>query len=258
MATALGRAVRSLASSSQSGDINHVTLFLETIIVRSLSTQLSCMLEVDGEPSGFCKAPTAANISKSLPGSAHKTINSLLTVLAAMAIIPIRQGIQGDNDQQDSSKIADALLKRLATSVMLECIQEKREEYRDNKPRLTAITQLRILASAIIMACEECRIATETGTTSIKVNDLITGIISISNRCDIECRPQEQIASFVCDLALCCGQSLDFDAQKILEGFVMNMTRRAETETHSAQTFLWQVALAVSYTHLTLPTKRIV
>lgn len=231
MATTLSRAVRSLAVDS-SRDYDHATQFLRGIVMQALELQSISTADtrlVKEEPT------KAIHTSQALLGGALRTIDSLLTVLTAISIISNIQNKQ-TADLRNPHRTARALVQSLAMSVLIESEAGLQEQ------SVTATRiKSRILASALISNIDQDRVAKDMAYVGNK--DLILGLASMPEHVVDGHTIMEDTSSFVCNLAMCCGQSLSLSAQTILEELVQNLLLCSETAGASEKGYLQQLAL---------------
>lgn len=245
MSRMLSDAVRSLASGNGSADVSHIINFLEQIVMQALNTRQTTRPppSVGAAESGGLKEESTKIIpaSQSLSEAIYKTIDSLITVLTTMSIIFTRRDDHETSNRQNLSRRAVNLLQSLATSILVRCHDQHRKQ-EDGESTSSTRIKLSIVASALITKIEADK--RKSDVKLIGTNDLISGINIISQQhSDLHRTVTEKISSFVCNLALCCGQSLSFDAQDMLEDLVENLITHAETATVEATSFLHQLAL---------------
>ncbi|KAF1350889.1 hypothetical protein BDV97DRAFT_368591 [Delphinella strobiligena] len=231
MATTLSRAVRSLAVDS-SRDFDYATQFVRRIVMQALELQSRPTAEtrlVKEEP------PTFIHISQALLGGALRTIDSLLTVLTAISIISNIQDKQ-TADLRNPYRSARAFVQSLATSVLIRSEAGLKEQ-----SVMAARIKSKILASALISNSDQDRVVEDMAYVGNK--DLLLGLASMPEHVVDGQTVMEDTASFICNLAMCCGQSLSLSAQTILEELVQNLLVCSETAGASEKGYLQQLAL---------------
>lgn len=253
MSRMLSESVRSLTSVDPSAGHGHITRFLEVIVTQVLKIKPSSDSSTEGKADlEGMKDLKIAHTCQPLLEATHKTIDSLLTVLTAMSIIFSKQDGDGANDQQDSSQTAAALVECLAMSILMQCHHESKAEVSQSGSESLFATRIKlsILTSALIISIEQ-------GTAAhIKVQDIILGINIVSQQSDINHPTTEDLSNFICNLALCCGQSLSFDAQDILEDLVHSIMAKSDILLDQEKSFLQRLALETALVFAALSTSR--
>ena len=251
--TTLSRAIRTLASQRCPEDSGHIPRFIENIVGQMLDARSFCTPEVSG---GI--APLDISSRKGAPTTlfegAFNTLQSVVTVLTAMAVIPAKQGTQGKYDLPGSSRVATTIIERLATSILHQHQSRMQESSGSNGLQRRACVKLTILASILVITMEQGAI--EADAARFTIGTLVSCILCIAQHAPSTISIMDQISSFISNLAICCGQSLNFNAQDILEDFVHKIAMASAVGPTSHKHFLQQLALETALTFSALAMSR--
>lgn len=245
MSEAVSQAVRILASSGTRNS-DHVIAFLQQIMIQALDMEEANEGRKLLEAIGGNAISKPVSISSSLLSTFRKTTDSLLTVLTAMAIISSKQeSCQG----RVSSQTAIDCIQRIVTLVISRSVETSGQHC--SQSFSTARFKSRLITSALMIT--SARGETLQGHATLSTKDLIALMLKMS---DSRVEAMQEASSFICDLALCCGQSLSFDAQDVLEDLVCNLMTSAEAGTAKERICLQQLALETALSFVTTTSSR--
>lgn len=227
----IGNAVRRLASSER-GDHCRSTGFLGGILEQVLKLE-----EVIGQEQGTFT--TAQIIPASLLGPFQNTVDSLLTVLTAMAII---SGKEESESQRGSIQAATTLIQELTTVILTRTAKDLKQEASGCRLSPIAVRlQYRILASALIIATGQRE--TKADIVQLECDEVLALISLIASDSASKLAALQEMSAFIYGLSLCCGQSLRYDARDILEDLVGRLMTEAKVSPAEHRTFLQQLSL---------------
>ncbi|KAL1297024.1 hypothetical protein AAFC00_004616 [Neodothiora populina] len=242
----LSQAVRLLSSSSQSDALN-VMQFLGGLFGQIFDMdQTSMRKSIDNEMSQIedDALMITSSMSPSLTKSVSRTMDSLLMILTAMAIIPDRQDDCCNDSPADASWHASMLIHSLSMTVLMRpAAKGNLGQRHGHKMPSSQYTMFKVLTAMLIVLIKH----THAGCTisGVEIDELVSAMCGISSS---DRTAMEEAACFISDLAFCCGQSLQFDAQDILEDLVQTLMTTSTALSVEWKMFFQQIALETALT----------
>lgn len=250
MTTTVSQAIRSLALSHTHS--HHAVSLLNGLIVRV------CQVHElpKAAPDRACKTIQAVKDEQDLsiyrsPGLSKATISttkSLLTVLTAMCIISARNETLDESDRHNPDLVPTTILTTLAVTVLRNTGPYSHTSGAINDDLTLVVASrasVRVLASALLVQLSSS--TPEPNRVSLSVGELVQGM-NIMFRLDplrsgSRTTLVEEVASYVCEVARCCGQNTSAELQVVLEHIVRSLMTQSRIGGAHGSSFLQQLAL---------------